>query len=296
MTDHALSDAVISRLLSAIERQTGLSREAGLTARLHRALRTRELSSLHALVPRLEALPWQDPDWQALINRLLVHETYFFRDWPQLDHLARNGLPERISDALATGRRALSIWSAGCASGEEAYTLAAITLHAMLRADVARELGDALLPQAGWQLEVVGTDLSVDMIEHARRGVYPTAGLSPFRAMRDDYRRLFPVESPTSRQVRADLRGRVRFIHENLLEGPAPVAGADVVVCRNVLVYFVDSARQAALAKLTAALAPGGYLLLGPTDPRPPAAEFDAIWSSGPVIYRRRPATPPPSR
>ena len=152
----------------------------------------------------------------------------------------RNGLPNRISDAIATGRRALSIWSAGCASGEEAYTLVAITLQAMLRADVAREQGDTLLPRAGWQLEVVGSDLSVDMIERAKLGVYPTAGLSPFRAMRDDYRRLFPVESPMSRQVRADLRGRVRFIHENLLEGPAPVAGADVVVCRNVLVYFVD--------------------------------------------------------
>jgi chemotaxis protein methyltransferase CheR len=62
-----------------------------------------------------------------------------------------------------------------------------------------------------------------------------------------------------------------------------------VVVCRNVLVYFAAAARLAALAKLTRALAPGGYLLLSPTDPRPPADQFDAIWSSGPVIHRRRP-------
>jgi chemotaxis protein methyltransferase CheR len=92
------------------------------------------------------------------------------------------------------------------------------------------------------------------------------------------------------RSVRADLRARVRFVQDNLLDGPPPVTGADAVACRNVLVYFTDAARQTALTKLTSALAPGGYLLLSPTDPRPPADQFDAIWSAGPVIYRRRPA------
>jgi chemotaxis protein methyltransferase CheR len=84
------------------------------------------------------------------------------------------------------------------------------------------------------------------------------------------------------------LRARVRFVQDNLLDGPPPVTNADVVVCRNVLVYFADAARQAALVKLTSALAPGAYLLPGPTDPRPPPELFDAIWSDGPVIYRRK--------
>jgi len=292
----SLSDGAISRLLDVIERQTGLSRDAGLTTRLNRALRTHELAALHALVPRLDTLHWRDPDLQALITRLLVHETYFFRDWPQLEHLALNGLPHRIANGLAEGRRSLCVWSAGCASGEEAYSLAAITLQAMLRAGVAHEHGDTLLPQAGWQLDVVGSDLSAEMIARALHGHYATAGLSPFRAMRDGFGRLFPTDGPGVRGVRADLRARVRFVQDNLLDGSPPVAKADVVVCRNVLVYFADTARQAALSKLTGALAHGGYLLLGPTDPRPPADQFDAMWSAGPVIYRRLPATPPPSR
>ncbi len=287
-----LTDATISRLLSAIERQTGLSREAGLTARLQRALRTRDLHGLHALATRLETVPWRDPEWQTLISRLLVHETYFFRDWAQLDHLAQTGLPDRIARATARGQLELRLWSAGCASGEEAYTLAAVTMQAMLRAGVAHEHGDAMLPQTGWRMEVVGSDLSVDMIAKAQRGIYATAGLSPFRAMRDGYGRLFPPHGAASREVRADLRARVRFLQDNLLDGPPPVTGADVVVCRNVLVYFVPEARRAALAKLTAALSPGGFLLLGPTDPQPPPELFEALWSSGPVIYRRRPTAP----
>jgi len=291
----ALSDATISRLLNAIERQTGLSRDAGLTERLHRALRSHKVADLNALVPKLDAVHWTDPDWQALITRLLVHETYFFRDWPQLEHLALNGLPDRIANALSAGHRALCVWSAGCASGEEAYSLAAITLQAMLREGVAHEHGDTMQPQAGWRLDVIGSDLSAEMIERAGRGRYATAGLSPFRAMRDGYGRLFPADGPGARSVRGDLRARVRFVQDNLLDGPPPVTNADVVVCRNVLVYLVETARQVALSKLTAAVAEGGYLLLGPTDPRPPSDRFEAIWSSGPVIYRRKPSMPPPS-
>jgi chemotaxis protein methyltransferase CheR len=280
--------------LDAIERQTGLSRDAGLTARLQRALRTRELSALHALVPRLETVHWRDPDWQALLTRLLVHETYFFRDWPQLEHLALNGLPDRIANARDEGHHSLCLWSAGCASGEEAYSLAAITMQAMLRAGVAHEHGDTMQPRAGWRLDVVGSDLSGEMIARAGRGLYETAGLSSFRAMRDGYGRLFPADGIGTRVVRKDLRARVRFMQDNLLDGSPPVANADVVVCRNVLVYFAAAARQAALSKLTDALSCGGYLLLGPTDPRPPSDQFDAMWSEGPVIYRRRSATPPP--
>lgn len=285
----SLPDSTITRLLDAIERHTGLSRDAGLRTRLERALRSRERSGLLALLPRLETLPWQHPDWQVLIARLLVHETYFFRDWPQLEHLLASGLPDRIANARATGRRSLRLWSAGCASGEESYTLAAIAMRSMVLAGVAYERGDTMRPRAGWSLEVVGSDLSDDMIVHAARGIYTTAGLSPFRTMRDDYGRLFPAESPGTRAVRGDLRACVRFVQDNLLDGPPPVTDADVVVCRNVLVYFAAAARLAALAKLTRALAPGGYLLLSPTDPRPPADQFDAIWSSGPVIHRRRP-------
>ena len=115
-----------------------------------------------------------------------------------------------------------------------------------------------------------------------------TAGLSPFRAMPVGYERFFPASGPGVRGVRADLRAPVRFVQSNLLDGPATGGGVDVAVCRNVLVYLTAAARRTALDALTSAIAPNGFLLLGPTDAPPPAAAFDAIWSAGPVIYRRR--------
>jgi chemotaxis protein methyltransferase CheR len=282
----AVGDPVTAHLLEVIERQAGLSRDAGLATRLARRV---PLAGRQALAIRLEHLSWRDPDWQSLIAPLLVHETYLFRDWPQLQHLARAGLPERIALAERQGRRALRLWSAGCASGEEAYSLAAVTLTAMLSAGVAHEVGETLLPAAGWRLEIIGSDLSREMITRAEQGEFTTAGLSPFRAMPAGFERFFPATEPGSRGARADLRASIQFVQSNLLDSPAAVIGADVAVCRNVLVYLTPAARRIALDTLAGAIVPGGFLLLGPTDAAPPAGMFDAIWSDGPVIYRRRP-------
>jgi chemotaxis protein methyltransferase CheR len=282
----AAGDPATAHLLDVIERQAGLSRDAGLAARLARRV---PLAGRQTLAIRLERLSWRDLDWQSLVAPLLVHETYLFRDWPQLQHLAQAGLPERIALAEREGRRVLRLWSAGCASGEEAYSLGAVTLAAMLRAGVAHELGDTLLPVAGWRLEVTGSDLSREMITRAERGEFTTAGLSPFRAMPAGFERFFPASGPGLRGVRADLRAQVHFVQSNLLDGPTAAVGVDVAVCRNVLVYLTAAARRTALDTLAGAIAPGGFLLLGPTDAAPPADMFDAIWSDGPVIYRRRP-------
>jgi chemotaxis protein methyltransferase CheR len=288
----------VARLESAITRQTGLSAQAGLASRLARALR--EHDDVDRLAQQLEARRWHEPEWQALITQVLVHETYLFRDWPQLDHLRQAGLPGRIAAAQRAGTRRLSLWSAGCSSGEETYSLAALALRSMVDAGVAHEHGDALRPSAGWTVEVIGSDISREVLSRAREGVFSTEGLSPFRAMQSDYADFFPVPQPglqsdperdslaSTRVARSDLRAHVRFVHDNLLDGPPPVLGADVVVCRNVLIYLTDTARNFALTKLVAAVAADGFLLLGPTDPPPPASAFEAVWSAGPVIYRRR--------
>jgi chemotaxis protein methyltransferase CheR len=282
----AFGDAATAHLLNVIERQAGLSREAGLAGRLARRV---PLAGRQALALRLERLSWRDADWQAVIAPLLVHETYLFRDWPQLEHLAQTGLPACMAQAERQGRLVVRLWSAGCASGEEAYSLGALTLTSMLRFGRAREEGDALLPEVGWGVEVVGSDLSQEMVSRAARGEFGTAGLSPFRAMPAGYDRFFPTSGPGMRGVRADLRAQVRFVQSNLLDGPAVGSGVDVAVCRNVLVYLTPAARRVAMETLTNAIVPGGFLLLGPTDAAPPVAKFDAIWSDGPVIYRRRP-------
>jgi chemotaxis protein methyltransferase CheR len=279
--------ALTARLLVAIETRTGLSREAGLARRLERTLRTIDDTELRRLTLTVEPLPWEHPEWQSLIANVLVHETYFFRDWPQLDHLARVGLPPRIAAARSHAPHRLRIWSAGCASGEEPYSLAALTVHALALQGIAMEPREEARLSTDWQIEVTGTDLSNDMIEVARTARYIDRGLSPFRNMPDGFSRFFPMGESDERGVREDLRSAVTFRSGNLLAGPPPGRDFDVVVCRNVLVYFADAARRLAIEKLAGALAPGGFLLLGPTDPSPTDGSFEAIWATGAVIYRK---------
>lgn len=265
------------RLLDLVECRMGMSREAGLIGRLARSLG----EPAPGLAARLAAAQWRDPAWQAFIEPLVVHESYLCRDWPQLRHLAEAGLP-----GLIATRPALRVWSAGCAAGEEAYTLGALTLDAMVRAGAAGERGDAIVPVNGRSLSVLGSDVSVAAIARAQRGAFQTAGLSAFRSLPVEFDRFFPQGGPGERTVRPDLRGVVRFLAHDLLSGPAPVAAADVVACRNVLVYLTAAARRAAMDRVMAAVTPGGYLLLGPTDPAPRQG-FVPVWASDAVIHRR---------
>lgn len=258
-------DPDTQRLLEVIERQAGLA-GAGLLPRVRRHIPP---SARRGVALRLETLSWRDGEWQRLVEPLLVHETYLFRDWTQLSHYRSVGLPGR-----AQAQR-LTIWSAGCASGEEAYSLAALAMTGGVPGDCA--------------LRVVGSDLSAAMVRRAGQGTFRSGTLSAFRAMPLEFEPLFPPAGSGLRAARADLRALVAFVPDNLLDGPPPVAAADVVVCRNVLTYLADWARRAALDRLARVLVPGGILLLGPTDQAPPAALFEPVWGERAVIYRRRP-------
>ena len=277
------TDPLLDPLLEQVQRTAGLARTPQLAARLARAVPP---AGRAALAARLPLLGWDDPAWQALLAALPVQETYLFRDWPQLQHLAAAGLRGRIAGA-AGGGRTLRLWSAGCASGEEAYSLAALALAALLEAGRAQEGAGGIVPAAGWALDVVGSDVSGAALDRGRAGSYRTGGLSAFRAMPEGFERFFPPGPPGTRVVRQDVRAKVRFMPANLLTAP-PVREADVVACRNVLLYFTAPARRRALQGLADALAPGGLLLLGPTDPAPALEVFEPLWSDGPVIYRKR--------
>jgi chemotaxis protein methyltransferase CheR len=182
-----------------------------------------------------------------LAELLRVGETRFFRHRAQVAALRAHVIPERAS-AAAIARRPLRAWSAGCASGEEAWTLA------MLLADAA--------PASGW--EVVGTDLADAALERAREGVYAAERATD---VPPDVRArwLRPVARGGGAgvlRVADELRSRVTFRRHNLLDARAPGA-FDVVLCRNVLIYFDGESRRGALGRLHAALAHGGWLFVG---------------------------------
>jgi chemotaxis protein methyltransferase CheR len=284
--------ALLARLLGHIEAHAGLRVDETIEAKLKAALASVGLVELSNWINELEALDRGHPHWLTLFENLTTNETYFFRDGQQLDLLRRKGLAPLIAAAAARHTRSLHLWSAGCSSGEEAYSLAVLALEAMVAAGAARETIEQIAVDPAWSLDVLGTDISPVMLVQARNRVYGTGSLSSFRDTQQPMLRFFPrTEGEAglrSRMVRSDIARHVHFEQANLMRPRAPAGSFDVVACRNVLVYFAPEARKVAQANIEAAVRPGGVLLLGPTDAPPDSRRFETIWGDHAVIYRRR--------
>jgi chemotaxis protein methyltransferase CheR len=235
-------------------------------AAIRRALGLARERSLASYLQRLRAEPVL---LRALIAEVTVGETYFFRDAVQFDMIRTTVLPDIVQRRSGVPLR---VWSAGCSTGEEAYSLA-ILLH---------ECG-----LAGGAL-VLGTDVSNAAIEVARRGVY---GPWSFRHGVDGLRdRCFARTG--KRWAIAPAHRRVAFVVHNLMQ-PAPPSimadgGFDLIVCRNVMLYFDRETVERAARLLASALAPGGWLVMSPTDPPlPNDIGLEPVLTPAGIAFRR---------
>ena len=189
----------------------------------------------------------ESPDLsQDVVEALLNNETYFFRDKPTFDQLPQDIIPELARRRLDSKR--LSIWSAGCSTGQEVYSLAMLFAEQKDR-------------WHGWTIELLGTDVSHRAINAARSGLY-----SQFEVQRGlgvtQMLRHFD-ETANGWQIGEDPRRIVQFRQHNLL-GPHPGRQLfDLVLCRNVLLYFERETRSTAFDRLANAVAPDGFLMLG---------------------------------
>ena len=187
------------------------------------------------------------PERQRLIDEVTIQETHFFRNPPQMRALRAHVLPELIRHADANGRR-LRIWSAGCSTGEEPYTIAM-----MLR---------ELLPStAGWDVKVIASDISQNALTDARSATYGTRAVQ--LATSEEVTRFFVPLADGRWQVRPEVRELVEFRHHNLVQEPPPGDELDLVLCRNVTIYFSRETTRELMSRLHAALRDGGYLFLG---------------------------------
>lgn len=181
-----------------------------------------------------------------MVDALLNNETYFFRDIGVFAALRQTILPE-LARKIGE-RRKLSIWCAGCSTGQEALSLA-ITI------------AEQPLAWAGWRVEIVATDVSAKAIRAAQAGVYShfevQRGLGVAQMLRHF------DETPAGWQVRPEIARMVRFAEENFLDGAPRPGHFDLILCRNVLLYFDQPRRVAAFERLSGALGPHGLLLLG---------------------------------
>ena len=242
------------------------------------------------LWPRLEALGVKDfggyyrllrfdarakEELELAVDALVPHETYFFREPVQLGSFESELLPRLHKDRILEKR--LRLWSAGCSTGEEPYTLSMLVLESGLF--------------DGWDIEILGSDLSRHALSRARKAEY---GASAMRSTSDERKERFFEPLPEGRfKVRDAVRSRVSFAHVNLIDegGVALLPQMDVIFCRNVLIYFDAAARLQVVQSFRERLVLGGYLLLGHSEVlHTLGSGFELVQLEGDLLYRRPPS------
>ena len=244
-----LSDSSSRILAGLLEARTGqqltMSRRWRIETALSALLRDRGIATLDELITIL--VMGKEPSLsQQVVEALLNNETYFFRDRGPFDVLQRHVLPELAK--LRDKSKRLRIWSAGCSTGQEVYSLA------MLFAEAPEQW-------RGWTIDILGTDVSTSCVDRARSGVFTQfeiqrgLGINQmikwFEEVPDGWRSVEPLRKP------------VRFQVHNILE-PIPHPGDfDIVLCRNVLLYLSPEKKALAFERIAGAMAGDGWLMLG---------------------------------
>jgi chemotaxis protein methyltransferase CheR len=244
-----VSDSSSRILAGLLEARTGqqltMSRRWRIETALSTLLRDRGIPSLDELITIL--VMGKEPGLSnEVVEALLNNETYFFRDRSPFDQLARQALP-----VLARAREAskrIRIWSAGCSTGQEAYSLAMI-------------FAEEPTAWRGWTIDILGTDVSTAVIDRARSGVYTQFEVQRGLGIAQTIRWFEEVDGGW--RAVEQVRRPVRFQVHNILE-PAPHPGCfDLVLCRNVLLYLSPEKRTLAFERLSSAMAPDAWLMLG---------------------------------
>jgi chemotaxis protein methyltransferase CheR len=244
-----ISDSSIRILAGLLEARTGqqltMSRRWRIETALGSLLRERGITTLDELITIL--VMGKEPSLsQMVVEALLNNETYFFRDRGPFDMLQRHALPELAQRRAATKR--LRIWSAGCSSGQEVYSLA------MLFAED---------PDAwrGWTIDILGTDVSTSCIERARNGAYTQFEVQ--RGLGINQMIKWFEECADGWRAVEQLRRPIRFQVHNILEQPPHPGGFDIVLCRNVLLYLSPEKKALSFERIASAMAEDGWLMLG---------------------------------
>ncbi|HEU4462893.1 MAG TPA: CheR family methyltransferase [Solirubrobacterales bacterium] len=220
-------------------------KRATLGRRIRKRMSEVGIEDYESYTDYLEANP---REFSALFNTILINVTGFFRDPEAWDYLVREAIP-RLIEAIPDEEQ-IRVWSAGCASGEEAYTAAIVLLEALGEEEFTR------------RVKIYATDIDEEALAEARSAVYP---LEAFKDLPSEIFDKYFVENGRGYGFRSDLRRSVIFGRNELLED-APISRIDLLICRNVLMYFTVEAQTRILAQLNFALHDRGFLFLGKSE------------------------------
>ena len=244
-------------------------------SRLLPVARKMGLSSLNELVAKLR-VPAAERVIVDVVEAMTTNESFFYRDKIPFDHF-REGIMPALIKARANQRR-MRIWCAAASTGQEPYSLAMII----------REMGAQL---AGWRIEIIGTDLSNEVLEKAKAGVY-----SQFEVQRGLPIQMlvkYFTQNGETWQISADIRAMVQYRPLNLLQDFSALGSFDVIFCRNVLIYFDQPTKIDVLERCARILDPDGFLVLGAaetvvglTDAFKPSSERRGLYMPQPAALR----------
>jgi len=244
-----VSDSSSRILAGLLEARTGqqltMNRRWRIETALSALLRERGISTLDELITIL--VMGKEPGLSnQVVEALLNNETYFFRDRSPFDLLSRHALPE-LAKKRHSSRR-IRIWSAGCSTGQEVYSIAML-------------FAEDPVQWRGWTIDIVGTDVSTAVVERARKGLYTQFEVQRGLGINQTIR--WFEETVDGWRAVEDLRKPVRFQVHNLLEPPPHPGEYDIVLCRNVLLYLMAEKRTLAFERIASAIAADGWLMLG---------------------------------
>jgi chemotaxis protein methyltransferase CheR len=243
--------------------------EKRLTRRIHE-IDAGSFSAYHYMLRRDTS---GDQELANIIDELTTNETYFFRERNQLRALFEEILPQLSMQREGGEKPALSIWSAGCSSGEEPYSIVMLALEAGI--------------EMGRDLRVYASDISRRMLNKARRGVYRPAS---FRDTEPCVKEKYFVEKDGLWRISDEIKRHVVFTHLNLLDrGRISLLGTmDVILCRNVIIYFNLETKREVIRTFSEKLRAGGYLLLGHSESLVNVSNaFELAHLRNDLVYRR---------
>lgn len=250
-SEPTLTDAEFRLLTSILRERVGLHFDEStrflVERRIARRIEEGDFGSFASYLYQLRHGDNADDEFAHLVDLLTTHETYFFRERAQLEALVREIVPEMLARE-AGGRGPVQIWSAGCASGEEPYSIVMLALEA------------GFVP--GRHFRVFASDISRSVLARARTGLYRDAS---FRDADASLRLRYFSRKDGVSKISDEVRRHVDFMHLNLVDEAklALLGPMDVILCRNVIIYFDLATKKRVMKSFHAKLRPGGCLLLG---------------------------------
>ncbi|GAB7021733.1 CheR family methyltransferase [Salidesulfovibrio brasiliensis] len=274
-----ISDAEFVELRDFIYDKTGIfvdeKRKYLFESRFRRRLTELSLSSFADYIKFLKFDSSRREEMVRLFEMVTTNETSFFRDMKQLDAFRDHVLADVLEEQRKSGRKELSIWSAGCSSGEEPYTLS-IILHEMLGLDISR-----------WRIRISANDISKAMIEKARVGLYPEYA---FKTTPDAMRKKYFKQDGDLWRINDTVTKLVDFKLMNLNDSATlkRIPRSHIVFCRNVIIYFDEAMKKKVVNSFYDNLVSGGFLMLGHSESLHKVSKaFKPIFHPGAIAYRK---------